>query len=262
MVILPYNKGLKILILSDLIKFSASFKDYERLAEQYILSLSEPVAKRITNIERSMRIFIEFVYGYLPAAGEIKWPVLKPNYDTSASEAQLIPFNEAYSYNITDKIVHFYIADYLFMRIFRNPEKYISFLKSCRGVIGPDMSQYTDMPAEMRYWHAWCNAYMSSLLQQAGVNLYYNVTWSKADSYPYSCPSNLAGSAIAINSNAVHCNDLALYRWRCGYSYVVKTLHPSHIIRYGQPVEGELTDISSYHVNERLKLLRDGSKRK
>lgn len=238
--------------------WSASYKEYEREAEKYILSLNAGSAKMTRTMENAMRIFTKFVYGYLPAAGEMKWPVLKPNYDVSVSHKQLIPFHEAYSYGLTKGIIHFFEADNLFTRIFCNPYKYLPFLKGCSGVVGPDLSQYTDMPAEMRYRHAWCNVTMSVFLQNEGVNIYPNVTWSKGDRFLYSCPRNLAGSVIAINSNAVHCSSLSLYRWRKGYEFIIHELHPVHIIRYGKPIDGELIDISSYHVNERLKLLRHG----
>lgn len=238
--------------------YSASYNEYESEAEQYILSLDKRAARMTRTMENAMRIFTEFIYGYLPAAGEMKWPVLKPNYDTSVSQEQLIPFHEAYSYGITEGIIHFFEADNLFTRIFCNPCKYLPFLKNCKGVVGPDLSQYTDMPAEMRYRHAWCNVTMSAYLQDKGVTIYPNVTWSKTDSFFYSCQRNLANSVIAINSNAVHSSSLSLYRWKIGYKFVIQELHPIHIIRYGQPVDGEMTDISSYHVNERLKLLRHG----
>jgi len=240
--------------------FSPSYKEYEREAEKYILTLKEPVAKAIRFIEESMRIFLEIVYGYLPTAGEMKWPVLKPNFDKDVE--RLVPFHEAYSYGITDAVVHFFIADRLFMRIFRNPDKYLPFLRRCKAVIGSDMSQYVDMPAEMRYRHALCNALMSELMQKEGVKLYPNITWSKSDSFSYSFPPHLQGSVIAINSNAVHRSDLSLYRWKRGYGMAVSQLLPSHIIRYGQQIEGEDTTISSFFSNERLNMLRNGSKRK
>ena len=241
-------------------KISPSYKDYECEAEKYILTLTKPVAEAIRFIEESMQIFTKTIYGYLPTVGEMKWPVLEPNYNKDVR--RLVPFHEAYSYGVTDATVHFFIADRLFMRIFRNPEKYLSFLRKCKAVIGPDMSQYTDMPYEMRYRHALCNALMSELLQKEGVNIYPNITWSKSDSFSFSYPKNLKGSVIAINSNAVHKSDLSLYRWKQGYEMAVKLLSPIHIIRFGQAVEGENTTISSFFNNERLIMLRYGSKRK
>ena len=117
--------------------------------EKYILTLRGPVANKVRRIEKSMRIFTEKIYGYLPTAGEMKWPVLEPNYN--ANVTRLVPFHEAYCYDITDAVIYFYIDDCLFLRIFANPDKYLPFLKRCKAVIGPDVSQYTDMPAEMRY---------------------------------------------------------------------------------------------------------------
>ncbi len=190
----------------------------------------------------------------------MKWPVLEPNYNTIID--RLIPFNEAYSYGITNAVIHFFISDRLFMRIFRNPDKYLDFLRKCKAVIGPDMSQFVDMPAEMRYRHSICNALMSGYLQEKGVNIIPNITWSKCDSFSYSFPQNLRCSVIAINSNGVHSSDLSLYRWKQGYHMALKTLSPLHIIRYGQPVAGENNSISTFFCNERLKALRNGSKRK
>ena len=242
------------------ISFSSSYNDYLIEVEKYILTLSEPVAKKIRHIEKSTRIFTEKIYGYLPTAGEMKWPVLEPNY--KADVTRLVPFHEAYSYDITDAVIYFYIDDSLFLRIFTNPDKYLPFLRKCKAVIGPDVSQYTDMPAEMRYRHAWCNSTMSAYLQEGGVNLYPNITWSRSDSYSYSYPPNLHNSVIAINSNGVHKSDLSLYRWKCGYRMAILTLSPLHIIRFGQLVDGEETTISTYFNNERLNMLRNGSKRK
>ena len=226
------------------ISFSSSYNDYLIEVEKYILTLREPVAKTIRRIEKSTRIFTEKIYGYLPTAGEMKWPVLEPNYN--ADVTRLVPFHEAYSYDITDAVIYFYINDDLFLRIFTNPDKYLPFLRRCKAVIGPDMSQYTDMPAEMRYRHAWCNTTMSVYLQEGGVNLYPNITWSRSDSYSYSFPQNLRNSVIAINSNGVYKSDLSLYRWKCGYRMAMMTLSPLHVIRFGKLVDGEDTSIS-YH---------------
>ena len=63
------------------INWSASYKEYEHEAEQYILSLDKHAARMVHTMENAMRIFTEFIYGYLSAAGEMEWPVLKPNYD-------------------------------------------------------------------------------------------------------------------------------------------------------------------------------------
>lgn len=224
--------------------------------EDYISALTPKVARRVRDIETATNSFLYDYYGYLPTAGEIEWPVLEPNY--TKLSARLEPFHIAWSKGMTDCVVHFFIDDSLFTRVFRNLEKYIPFLCKCVGVIGTDLSQYTDMPAEMRHRHAFCNVLMSSILQRNGANLYPNIAWSTRDSYNYSFPKNLKDSVIAINSNGVHKTDLSLYRWKAGYEIALQRLTPIQIIRYGQSVEGEATEISAYFFNERLKRLRYG----
>ena len=96
------------------IPFSSSYSDYLIEVEKYILTLRGPVANKVRRIEKSMRLFTEKIYGYLPTAGEMKWPVLEPNYNTDVT--RLVPFHEAYSYGITDAVIYFYIDDNLFLR--------------------------------------------------------------------------------------------------------------------------------------------------
>lgn len=57
--------------------FSSSYNDYLIEVEKYILTLCEPVAKTVRRMEKSTRMFTEKIYGYLPTAGEMKWPVLE-----------------------------------------------------------------------------------------------------------------------------------------------------------------------------------------
>lgn len=230
--------------------------NFSKTINNYVLSLTVSSSKEVCAIERGLTVFENYMNGYSNAALEAQWPVLKPNYTIEINN--LVPFHEAYSRECYDGIVHFFTNDMLFMRLFRNPEKYLPFLKKCKGVIGTDVSQFSDMPEEMRRRHAYCNVLMSWFLQQNGVNVVPNITWSLMDSFDYSFPQNLRGSVIAINSNGVHSSDLALHRWKTGYRKAVELLDPKMIIRYGQHVDGELDDISSFYCNERLKMLRHG----
>ena len=59
------------------ISFSSSYEEYLIEVEKYILTLREPIAKKIRRLEKSMRIFTEKICGHLPTAGEMKWSVLE-----------------------------------------------------------------------------------------------------------------------------------------------------------------------------------------
>lgn len=200
------------------------------------------------------------IFGHLPVAGRERMPVLKPFTD-EALPGRMVAFDEAYTKDDTECIVHFYEDDRRFLRLFRNPWKYLGFLRRCAVVVAPDLSQYADMAYPIRLAHAYLNRAMAAWLQGEGVSVVPNVTWSRGDSYGYSVAGMPEESVIAVNCTGVIGHDISMYRWREGYRNVVLPLKPRRIIRYGDRMPGELVDISVYFENERLKRLRDGSKR-
>lgn len=183
-------------------------------------------------------------------------------YDVSDSiPTQMIAFHEAISAKNQDfdKIVHFYEDDYRFMRLFRNPENYLSKLRQYKYVLSPDMSQLVEMPAFARYAYNCHNKAMAQYLQRNGVNVIANVTWSLPDSYEYCFVGIPCGTTIAINSNGVNAHPDSKYLWQLGYHEALRRLQPTRIIRYGQKMQGEREDISIYFDNEYLRRMRHGS---
>lgn len=196
-------------------------------------------------------------YGNLPTAGESKMPVLKPF--SGYIPNRIVPFDEAYTKKDKDCIVHFYENDRRFMRLFHNPTKYLSFLRKCAVVVGPDLSQLAYMDETSRFFHAWHNRAMSAWLQQNGVNIIPNVTWSRRDSFEYSYDGMPKQSIIAVNCTGILDHDISMYMWREGYKNVVLPLEPSIIIRYGDKMPGEKEGITLHYNNDRLNRLRHGS---
>ena len=70
------------------------------------------------------------------------FPILKPLKSLSIPRRGLrtLPFNYALSNKDKDYFVHFYIQDYLFNRIWNNPQRYIDVLKEYKGIVMPDFS--------------------------------------------------------------------------------------------------------------------------
>lgn len=196
------------------------------------------------------------ILGDLPTAGKTQMPVLKP-YVGEIPE-KMVAFDEAYGKGITDCIVHFYEDDRRFLRLFRNPERYLQFLRECNLVIEPDLSQHANMPYAIRFAHAYLNRAMAAYLQKQGVNIVPNITWVGRDSYEYSIDGRPTNSIVAVNCTGILAHDMSKYIWREGYKNVVLPLSPLRIIRYGDRMPGENTEISIYFDNERVKRLRNG----
>jgi hypothetical protein len=230
--------------------------------ESYSVTTSSPSRKGKVKKERKTfnlnkeELFHSDLYGEMPQSFTTPLPALAPYCGEIPS--RLVPFNEAYAYKDFNCTVHFFINDLLFIRVLRNPEKYLEFFKKCHSVIGTDLSQYADMPAEDRYFCAYINRAFSAYLQRNDVRLIPNVTWSLPDSYVYSWSSMPSHSIIAINCKGILKYELSKYLWYRGYEEAVSTLQPSLIVRYGTVMSCEYMDISVYFENERLNYMRYG----
>ena len=145
-----------------------------------------------------------------------------------------------------------------FVRLFRDPNKYLPRLKKYRYVLSPDMSQYLEMPYYSRFANNCHNKALAQYLQQNGVNIIANVTWSQPDSYDYCFAGIPSNTVIAINSNGVNSHADSKYLWRKGYQEALRRLQPTRIIRYGQKMPDEREDISIYYENEYLRRMRHG----
>ena len=189
-------------------------------------------------------------------------PIIE-GYEVTNLPKRIIAFHEAMSVSQTDfdAIVHFYVSDDRFIRLFREPEKYVPKLKQYKYVLSPDMSQYLEMPYYSRYANNCHNKAMAQYLQRQGVHIIANVTWSQPDSYDYCFAGIPCGTTIAINSNGVNASSDSKYLWYQGYEEALRRLQPTCIIRYGQKMPGEREEISIYYDNTYLRRMRHGSKR-
>lgn len=190
-----------------------------------------------------------------------KVPIIENYNVVGPLPSKMIAFHESIRSGVKDydAIVHFYENDYLFIRLFRNPTKYIPILMKYRYVISPDLSQYIEMPYYSRFANNCHNKAMAQFLQNNGINIIANVTWSKPDSYNYCFDGIPVGTIIAINSNGVSSHLDSIYLWHKGYNEALKRLKPSLIIRYGCKMSDENEDISIYYENGYLRRMHHGS---
>ena len=83
-----------------------------------------------------------------------QFPELKPTYFLPT---EAIPFDKATQARNHQQWVHFYIDDYRFERIWKDPDRYLPILQRFDGVITPDFSLYSDMPRAMQIWNTYRN---------------------------------------------------------------------------------------------------------
>ena len=101
-------------------------------------------------------VFNAFLVAFATFAGIFEFPCIKATYDIPN---KLVSFSKCISCKDYNQWVHFYEDDYLFERIWRNPQKYLDILKRFNGVI------LAGFQSLQRY--AVCNAAMEYLSQQS-----------------------------------------------------------------------------------------------
>lgn len=155
-------------------------------------------------------------------------------------------------------LVHFYEPDTNFIRILHNPKKYGPILKRYPIVLGPDLSQKVGFAPFVNFENSWWNKALTAYFVSVGVCMIPNVTWSTPMSYAYAFSGIPKHSIIAINSNGILSNSAAVYLWRKGYEVALRILEPTLIVRYGDKMPEENTEISIFYENMNLKYLRNG----
>lgn len=215
--------------------------------------------RRVKSERRTLYDYFNLdLFGSFLTAGKEQMPILLPVECNIELPNNMMCFDEAYTKNVTDCIIHFYTDDRRFLRIIRNPKKYLPFLKRCAAVIEPDLSQYANMPYALRLAHAWLNRSIAAWLQSNGVRIIQNITWSLKDSYEYSLAGRAKNTIVAVNSTGVVGHEFSEYLWNRGYENVVMPLQPVKILRYGDRMPNERMEISVYYENTNLKRLRNG----
>lgn len=141
-----------------------------------------------------------------------------------------LPFNYALSNQDKDYFVHFYIQDYLFNRIWNNPQRYIDVLKEYKGIVMPDFSLYADMPEPLQRFNHYRNLWFGRMCQIQGITVIPSLNWSTRDSLEWcleGMPENSVTMLSAVGSiknpgvfdNFIYCVE-----------YVEERLKPTHIL--------------------------------
>lgn len=143
------------------------------------------------------------------------------------------PFNFALTETQPEsKVCHFYIDDYQFERIWREPNSYVPILKKFNAVIGPDFSIYTNMPKPQQIHNNWRNKVLMAYFQNQGIKVIPNVQWANQDSFDWCFDGLEPGGIFAISTNGCHTKQ-AKEIFMQGYNKMLEVLKPQKIICVG-----------------------------
>ena len=190
-----------------------------------------------------------FLRNQFKGSGRFEIPVI-PKAAFSNDELEnvlLIGFDKAKNDDKNlDRIVHFFLYDYKFEKIWERPDDYVEKLNEYQGVLSPDFSMYLEMNRTMQLYNTfrnrWCGAYLAS----KGIRVIPTVNWGDENSFDFCFEGIPKGSIVAVSTymaqehnNHSDQKDFFLK----GYHEMLKRIEPAKIICYSEPfpeMEGDI----------------------
>lgn len=159
--------------------------------------------------------------------------------------------------------IHFYLDDYRFERLWKQPQRYIDVLKKFDCVLTPDFSLYTDMPLSMMIWNVYRSRLLGQMMQNSDLTVIPTVTWADPRTYDFCFDGLPKFSTLSISTIGVRRRRTALKIWQQGVDEVIRRLKPVQLLIYGDKIEypfPEEIDVVYYQNDNiaRLRGLADG----
>lgn len=148
--------------------------------------------------------------------------------------SNLIPFTEAVRSKDYGSGVHFYIDDYRFERVWREPERYIRALERFDCVLTPDFSTYTDMPRPVQLWNVYRNRALGNLMMRHGIEVIPSLSWGGAESFDFCFGGLPKHSTVAVSTVGCSKRREAMDGFKLGMDEAIRRLEPDTVLVYGK----------------------------
>lgn len=170
----------------------------------------------------------------------------------------LTPFNYVLSKRAkSESGIHFFIDDYQFDRVWRNPKRYIEVLRNYDCVLTPDFSLYTDMPKAMLIWNTYRSRLIGKMMQDNGLLVIPTVSWADTDSFEFCFDGLPTEATLAVSTIGTNINEKSRLLFRLGMAEMIERLQPKNLLIYGRcdyPVPDTI-NVKRYD-NERLEFFK------
>ena len=174
--------------------------------------------------------------------GKLKIPII-PMFQEKPGDFDdllLIGFDKTHleDQNHLDRMVHFFLYDYRFERVWKHPDNDVEKLSRYRAVLSPDFSMYLEMAPVMQIYNVfrnrWCGAYWAS----KGIRVIPAVNWGDESTFDFCFEGIEKGSVVAVSTYMAteHDNCCDQKEWFiAGYDEMLRRIEPEKIICYNTP---------------------------
>lgn len=160
----------------------------------------------------------------------------------------LIGFDKTHSEDLKhlDRMVHFFLYDNRFERVWKNPDIDIEKLAQYRAVLSPDFSMYLEMAPVMQLYNVfrnrWCGAYWAS----KRIRVVSTVNWGDESTFDFCFEGIKKGSVVAVSTYMAseHDHRKDQKEWfLTGYKEMLLRIVPEKNICYNTPFQEMQGDI-------------------
>ena len=187
--------------------------------------------------------------GQYEGSGKYDIPQIQPVKKLPAIK-EWIGFNEVLSDTDPDgKAVHFFIDDYQFERIWKDPGKYVDALSRYVCVASPDFSPYGDMPLALQIYNHYRKHWVAAFLQERGVTVIPTIRASTdSRSFEWFLDGEPEGGIVIISNMWTGDKDIR-DKFHEEYKLMFDKLHPRKVFLYGTPdetLEGKIELVKTF----------------
>ena len=186
--------------------------------------------------EKTYNLYRLHEYDESRTAGYYQFPTLKACHYVPKD---LIGFNYVKSWKGSREGlgVHFFLDDYQFERIWRNPYENIERLRGFSCVLVPDFSTYCDMPMAMQIWNIYRMRLIGQMMQDAGLNVIPIIRTLGDDTIDW-CLEGIEPGGVYANSTVGIVRTDNDFKEMCyrEMSAVKRILKPECIVFYGADI--------------------------
>lgn len=149
----------------------------------------------------------------------------------------------------TDKIVHFFLDDYKFEVLWKDPEPRIERLRRYRAVLAPNYSLYTEMPLALKVYNTFRSRWCAAYFQSKNIKVIPTVAWGEPDTFWFCFDGIPKGSIVAVSTLGVR-TEKSLFMQ--GYNEMLRKIKPHAVICYGKPfdeMKGHIIEVDYEETN-------------
>jgi hypothetical protein len=132
------------------------------------------------------------------------------------------------------KTVHFFLDDYKFDEVWKNPLAQLTKLAQYAQLMSPGFSLYANMPEPLQIYNTFRNRWCAAYWQYNKQAVIPTIVWGGENTFEFCFDGIEKGCIVAISTIGVHDDE---HEFKLGYERMCEIIQPETVIIYGKPFD-------------------------